>query len=122
MIIEMDEMEFVVQEFLSIRVKMELVIQRFIVGGIGAMAVLHLVPGWNNFGPAAGLLLGPGPHTSGPRPDAHLGQGTYHIWARENCIWTQDQVSFEPRTKSLSSPGPNCTWAKDQFASGPMVR
>ena len=68
-------MKFVVQEFLSIRVKVELVIQRFIVGGIGAMAVLHLVPWWNTLGPAAGLLLGPGPHTSGPGPDTHLGQG-----------------------------------------------
>ena len=76
----MDEMEFVVQDFfLSIRVKMELVIHRFIVGGIGAMAVLHLVPGWNTLGPAAGLLLGPGPHTSGPGPDTHLGQGISHL-------------------------------------------
>ena len=72
---------------------MEFVVQRFMVGRVGAMAELHLGPLWNIFGPPAKLLLGPRPNLIwdpthfGARTMSQLGPGTIYIWApRPNHI------------------------------------
>ena len=113
-------MKFVVQEFLSIRVKMELVIQRFMVRGSGAMTELHLGPGWNTFGSPA---IGSGPdtiwawarHAFGPRNISHLGLGILHLDPRPSLIWAQDQIAFKPRSKFYMGQGAIRIWAHSQI-------